>query len=50
MSADESVEQIAYPEGVTSAEVLAELLTVRWRDSDGTVVWEGKLEDPEGGS
>ncbi|MCX4474807.1 hypothetical protein OOK41_31600 [Micromonospora sp. NBC_01655] len=47
MSPDEPIEQVVYPDGVTSAEVLAELVTIRWRDSDGTVIWEGKLEDPE---
>ncbi|MCX4474779.1 hypothetical protein OOK41_31460 [Micromonospora sp. NBC_01655] len=38
MSPDEPIEQVVYPDGVTSAEVLAELVTIRWRDSDGT--WE----------
>lgn len=29
-----------------SVEVLADIVTVRWRGSDGSVVWTGKLEDP----
>lgn len=50
MSPDEPIEQVAYPGGVTSAEVLADLVMVRWLDDDGAVIWKGRLEDPGVGS
>ncbi len=45
----EPVDRVAFPERVTAAEILDSLLTVQ-DARDGSVAWEGKLEDLGGDS